>query len=241
MKRFMAYALVLLWAGGCGSTGQAEVEYPANASGTAGSFLVGDYTVTLDTARVAFGPAYFCATRAASSSLCPTAVNELATVAEIDALDPAPQPIGTVRGTVGAIRSVHHGWGLTWFPRQSSAGPADPTLPEHSALLAGTVSRATMTSFRFTATLDVAPKHQGELPVQGHRVQADVSSDTTGLHLTVDPRGWFTQVDLSALEALGLAEIELQPDTAPYDALVLGLTTAESVAFAWSSSSKGAP
>ena len=241
LRRSSGLALTLLVAvtPGCGSTGLNNVEYPATATGTTGDFIVGAHTITLEIARLAFGPAYFCATRAASADLCPTAVNELAAIAELDGIDPAPQALGTVRGTSGSIRSVHHGWGLTWFPRQSTAGSLDPSLPPHSAHFEGTATRAG-TSFRFVATVDVIPQIQGELPIQGRRGSADISAETAALTLSIDPRAWWAQVDFAELEALGLAEVLIEADTRAHDSVTLAMIAGTGLDFAWPLAAAGA-
>jgi hypothetical protein len=215
---------------GCGDTGQKRVSYPILGAGAGGEFTVGDWTVTLEVGRVAIGPIYFCATEAASSSLCSVAVNEFADVAEFDALSMAEQPIGEVRGVTGQIRSTTYDWGINWFPRQGQPTPAEAAPGGHSAHFEGTARRGAE-SVRFEADIDVPPTLAGTLAVQGLRVTPTVDVQNSALQLTVsvDPRAWWAQVDFDELAAAPMVE----PGSRAYSALSTAMRVGTPPRFEW--------
>lgn len=228
----MRLAFVLLLLAGCGDTGQVRVRYPALATGAPGTFSAGGWDVVLDVATVGFGPAYFCATAAASMDLCPTAVNELAAVAAFDALAAAPQPLGDVVGVAGALRSVAYDFGITWFTRQTAPSPAAGAPAGHSARFEGRASKG-MTTFRFVADIDVAPSRAGTLAVQGARVEADVGAQTARLTVAVDPRRFWDDVDFDALAAEAGDPIVVAPGSRAFNSVVLRMTTTAAPTFRW--------
>ena len=130
---------------GCTGTGQPDVSFPAYFVPTATkSFVVGDITLELSEARVAFGPAYFCASASGSATLCETALGEIRDEAVFDALSSDRQSIGTYHGFVGEVRSVSYDQGIHWFLPQQEARASTEAPGGHSALFRGTASRAGM-------------------------------------------------------------------------------------------------
>jgi hypothetical protein len=231
MKRFLVASLLV----GCGDTGQPSIEHDAVALGAASTAIdVGDYSVKLDVARVAFGPATFCASRAASNEQCPAAVAELAAVAAVDALSPAPQSLGRVQGFVGTVRSAGFGYGITWLNTQTSPAPASATPGRHSAHLEGTATnRMTMASFRFVADVDILPLNRGQHAVTSTGISASINERTARLEVRFDPSAWVAQVDFAELAAAGTATVTIDPKSRAGNALIVGMTTLAPPRFTW--------
>jgi hypothetical protein len=219
----------------CGQTGQTLVAYPAVAHGVdAVPFTTEDgFTVTLTRADVGLGPFYFCATAAASSDLCPSAVEEIAASATIDALSSSAQPLGDVTGASGSIRSVTYDLGISWFtssraPRATSGAPDG-----HSARFAGTAVRDAV-SFAFTADLDVTPTIQGQRAVQGQRASVDVVDDDTALAIALDPGAWISRVSFEEIApADGASDVVIDPASRAASALIGALIAQAPPSFSW--------
>src|SRR4051812_46243340 len=97
----------------CAGSGQPEVEYQVFAVPEAAGVILADegYSVTIDTATVAFGPVYFCASFSGSATLCDAALGELTTVTAFDAKDTTPRPLGLAHGFTGTIQSASYDYG----------------------------------------------------------------------------------------------------------------------------------
>lgn len=224
--------VAMLMLSACGDTGQRELVYPVFFAGQApAAFAAGAWQVTLDVARVGFGPVYFCATAAASADLCPVAVAEYRDSVEGNALDAAPQPIGEIRGVTGHIHSLMLDYALTWFNTQTSVRATDAAPGGHSAHFEGTATQGA-TSFAFVADIDVAPTIQGTSALQGVRVNADISHERMRLDVRVDATAWWRAVDFNALAALGASSVVVEPGTRAYNAVAVGMTTQPPV-FEW--------
>jgi hypothetical protein len=220
----------------CGQTGQTSVSYPIYGTGVAPApFSAGDWTVTLDTAMVGFGPVYFCATASSSPSLCPSAVFELADAGTVDALDPTPQLLGTVTGFSGAVHSAAYDYAITWFTTQSQPTPTPAAPGGHSAHFEGTASNAaTGVTFRFIADVDVTSVQQGFRTISGHSVDVDVESDTERLDVAFDAAAWWSGVDFDELAALGADPVIVPADSRANNAVVLGMMANARPVFVWS-------
>jgi hypothetical protein len=224
----------LLLCVGCGSTGQREVSYPLFASGQAPApFRAGDWEVTLEVARVGFGPAYFCATAAASSDLCPAAVAEFAQSAEFDALSPTPQQLGSIEGVSGTIRSATYDYAYTWLTTQRSPRPTAAAPRGHSAHFEGRATRGART-IRFVADVDVLPQTQGTRVVQGARAEADVQDSNVRLDLRVDAAAWWRNVDFEELAQSDRDIVVVPPTSRAYSAVVIAMTATATPVLEWS-------
>jgi hypothetical protein len=231
----------LTLAPGCGPAAQTPVSYPLYGESTGGVFMVGDWQVTLDVARVGIGPIYFCSTAGASAELCPTSLNEFADVAVIDARDPTPQRLGEVNGVTGEIRSVGYDLAYTWFPRQAEPTAA-PMAPEgHSAHFEGQAT-GPEGSFRFIADVDVVPRYAGLRAIrQVTGVDTRVTDSALRLDIRLDPQSWWKVIDFSALgegnvgTSLPVLIDRTDHNIVVHDTLVARITTAAGApTFLWS-------
>ena len=235
MRSILPLFLVVLCMA-CGQTGQTLVSYPFFARGTdASSTTQEDYRVELDVAEIGIGPVYFCATAAASSDLCPTAVQEWADSATFDALEPTAQQIGQIEGTTGTIRSAAYDFAIPWFTSSRSPRVTDGAPRGHSAHFEGTATRDGIT-LRFEADVDLVTSIQGERRVQGQRVTAEVDDSDMVLEVVVDPYAWWNRVDFTELEELGEADalVVVPADSRAMNALVTAMTAQEPPSFEWS-------
>lgn len=218
---------------GCGATGQPEVSYPIFARGSAPAPVqAGSWTVTLEVARVALGPIYFCATAAASSELCATALGEYPQAAVIDALDATAVRLGDVTGVVGRVRSVTYDFGVSWLPTQSQPTPSRAAPGGHSAHFEGRAVRGS-TVLRFVADVDALPRLQGTLVVEGQRVDADITGPGARLDVRLDAGAWWTAVDFDALLARGEDPVVIAPGSRAHNALVVAMTATAPPVFTW--------
>lgn len=222
---------------GCGDTGQKQLRIPLSAVSTGPVFSVGAWQIALTRASLAFGPVYFCATAAASSSLCPTAVAELADVVSVDLLQTEPRPLGQIEAVTGTIHSVTFDFGIVWgnSDRRPVSFPATPD--GHSAVFEGTATRGDA-RLRFTAAVDLVAQFQGSRVVQGALTQVDLSRAQSGSSSVIarfDPSAWFGQVDFDALWAARDAQSEVQITAASpaYNALVIGIGAVAPPRFEW--------
>jgi len=220
----------------CSGTGQPEVEYPAFAVATVPeSIEAGDWQVTLERAEVAFGPVYFCAAASGSATLCETAVGELASVHLVDALSGEAQPLGTVRGLAGAVRSASYDYGLHWYLTESSAN-ADPAAPGgHSAMFMGRATNGDGDALDFRAEVDVLPQYRGQRAVPTARADATVRDDVdTRLEVRFDPAAWIAGVDFDDLFAEAVdGGVVVSAGSTAHDAIAIAMVATHPAEFSW--------
>lgn len=235
-NRSAALLLSALAAIGCAGTGQPEAPYEAVAVGAAPrEVLAGDWTITLEEARVAFGPAYFCASATAGEDICEEALAEIAAVAAVDALDPSAQPLRGMRGYAGEIKSVAFDYGIHQFTTESKAVAAPEAPGGHSAVLRGRAARADGAALSFTAAVDVKPQKQGQRAVTSLTTSAAVGEEGIRLEVRFDPQAWIAEVDFDELAAGGAAEVMIAPGDRAHNALVIAMGSQLAPAFTWQS------
>ncbi len=232
-----AFALVsllcLVGAPGCAGTGQPEISYDAYAvSGSNLPVEAGDWTVTLDSATVAFGPVYFCAAASGSATLCETAIAELTTITAFDALAEEPARLGTVHGFTGAIRSASYDYGIHWFLTEDVPTPAPATPGGHSAHFEGRAQKDTVT-LRFVADVDVTAQFQGQRSVQSTPASARIEGGVERLDVHFDAAAWLAGVDFDEALASGEDPYVIKPGTPSYDAIVISMTAQRPPSFEW--------
>jgi hypothetical protein len=188
---------------------------------------VGSWSVRVTRADVTFGPVYFCAAASGSSTLCESSVAELASVASFDALNPAPQPLGRVRGFSGRIQSASFDYGISWF--DTSTAPAGAA---HSAHIEGEAKRGTEV-VTFVADVDVVPQYQGQTAVPTEAVDANVESSSYRLEIEFRPTSWVKQLDFDAIAASGQQPFVIAPGSPEHNALLLGIKNLAPPVFRW--------
>lgn len=218
-------ATLLLALAACGDTGAPAFQAPVYARGGAATVQAGAWTVTLTRAEVALGPVYLCATAAASSDLCPSAVAELTDVAAVDALAPAAQELGVLDIVPGEVRSAMLDYGITWLPTETRPTAKDGAPAGHSARFAGTAVQGDM-SLEFTADVDLAPPLQGGRTIEGLQLPRFTPAPGGSLRITVDAASWWIAVDFDALAAEGPGPHTLAPDSAAVEAVRFGMIAA---------------
>lgn len=231
-----AVALALAVAA-CGDTGQPLVQHPAVGVGTPPrTVTLGGWEVTVSVARVGFGPARFCASRAASPDLCENPLAELAATASIDALSATPQPLGTVEGFTGTVRSAGYGYAIPWLTTDTAPTPRSGAVSGHSAHLEGSARRtADGLVVAFVADVDVKPLVKGDPAVSTSGLSQSIEPTTSRLEIRFDPTAWAAQIDFDALAAKkGAGAVAVVAGTQAYDALVLGMTSLAPPTFTWS-------
>lgn len=237
----MLLALLLSVIAGCTASSQEPVEYDAVAIATpASTVLVGQWSLELSSAELAFGPAYFCASASGSSSLCEASNGEVTSIVRLDALSGAPQALGRVHGFTGTIRSVSYDCGITWFDTQTEATVAGAAPGGHSLHLEAVATRGT-TSLPLTADVDVVPQYQGQMAVPTAAASATVDSSAVRLEVHFDLSRWLGQLDrvdplgvplLDALAAPG-GPIQIRPGMPEHEALMIGMKNLAPPEFRW--------
>lgn len=217
----------------CGDTGRHEVSFPFHAGGTAvTSFEDDGWTITITEARIAFGPAYFCATPTADLDLCGTAVAEMRESVAVDVLA-APDALGEVHALTGTVRSAMWDHGLTFLLPDEAPTPTAGAIDGHSAHFAGTVDRDAE-HVVWTADVDVAARVSGAPAVRAVRTMHEITSANDALSIVFDPAAILARVDWSEVAAGatdGAARIE--PGTVPHDAIVIAMTSSALPTIEW--------
>jgi hypothetical protein len=218
---------------GCIEASQEPLDYDAVAVAQGnGTVVVGAWTITLTRADVALGPFYFCASASGSSTLCESSVAEIAGVTVVDALAPAPAPLGRVHGFSGTIASASYDLGISWFDTQRAPTPAPPLPGGHSIRLEG-VARSAAAAIPFTADVDVVPQFQGQNAISTAPASADVRSSATRLEVILEPAAWLRQLDFDAAAASGNVPFTITPGTPEHNAVLVGVKNLAPLQFRW--------
>lgn len=228
--------LIALALASCTNPGERPVAVFVEAHGTAvAPFVDGAYTVTIVRADVSFGPAYFCATEEASTDACATAVVSTTEAIAFDALDPAAQPLATLFGFEGTVRTVQYDMGLPFLLTEDAPTAQTGAVEGHSVVLEGTASDGVST-FAFTFALDVVSSEPGSTAVIGLPTVATLVSGAHHLDVAVDPRAWLEGVDWAALAAMPHAPGEpvvVPAGSAESVRVIDAMTVAHPPTFAW--------
>ena len=229
----LALALSLLPA--CGDTGQVRLSYPILARGVpAAPFQAGDWTVTLDDARLLFGPVFFCASVIAAADLCPSAQAEFTEVALLDLLDPTPRVIGEVNSLEGVINSLIFDYGVTWFVSQDTPQLVSNELNGQSAVFSGTATHPDGRTLQFSADLLLAPSIRGGFAVQLGGTKAEILSDDVQVEVAFDVTSWWSKIDFDVLAASGEPRVAIAPGSTAQNSLIISMTANDTPSFEWS-------
>lgn len=263
MRCVLAIATLCALSASCGQTGGSYVEVPFRGQGTAPETFTKDgWEVTLSEATVGFGPIYFCATDSALSSRCEVAVLEYLEGTTLDGLEPAQQPIGSLFGTTGTVRTAFFDYGIVWLltnplPEALAGVPGGPAVvrfespsyvPDgHSARFSGNATcvegPATCcpdedvcpSAYAFEANVDVLVVNPGTPAVNGIRTFQEITAAPRTLTVAFDPNAWWQSVDFGRLAQLddGSGQVVLGPGDPDYSALVISMTTNDPPSFTW--------
>lgn len=226
---FLAFLL------GCSGTGQPLTHYEANAEVIVPTpiELPSGALLTVDTCAFAFGPVYFCAAQSGSPTLCESALAEITEIHLIDCFDPTPQPLGSVNGLTGEIRSVSYDYGLHWFLTESKP-VADSKAPGgHSLQMTGHLDQNAKRT-EFVANIDVLPQYQGQRAVTTAPARASISEQTSGLKVQFKPGAWIEAADWeNLLEEAGPGPIEIAAELPGHSAVLLAMVSGAPPQFTW--------
>lgn len=226
---------------GCTEVSQEAADYDAIALPDPEPVVtVGEWSVRLTRAEVAFGPAYFCAAASGSSTLCSSSIAEVTSVTRIDALSGAPQRLGRINGFTGTIRSASYDLGISWFDTQAEPTPAPAAPGGHSMYFEAEASRPEM-SFLLTANVDVTPQYQGQTAVPTAPAEASVDSSAFRLEVHFHAARWFAELDrrhpedgATYLDALAAREAPaISPGSPEHNALLVGIKNLAPPEFRW--------
>jgi hypothetical protein len=228
--------------GGCGDTGQARTTLPISAAGTAPETVsVGEWEVTVTSARLAFGPVYLCSAQNAGLESCGQAAAEHLGATTFDALAPTPTPMGTMTGITGVtVLSGMWDYGRTWRLSEVEPHPLPSAVDgQHSAILevAARHEDGTNRSYRFVLDVDGRTQPSGSTAVRARLSAHALSPSDRGLVVRFDPTLWASMIDYDALALLPEpspgATTEVPPDHAAADALTIALTATALPSFDW--------
>lgn len=227
-------ALAAILGAGCVDAGRTRVSLPVHGAGTGvRTFEAGAYSVTLEEARIAWGPAYFCTTPFADVDLCPTALAEVRSAATIDVLDDTPQLIGELEGISGTVRSTMFDYGITWLLPAPAPAP-DPGAVDgtHSARFVGSAARGS-TITRFVLDVDMRPIASGVSAAHGVPTTHVLSARPDALVVRFDPARLFAGADFGDVEGLGGDPVVVPESSTVYQAVVIGLASSALPALEW--------
>jgi len=226
---------IALLALGCGTTGGSEVRLPlmAGAASEARSFEDEGWTVTIEEARIALGPMYFCPTTSADLENCPAAQAELRGAVTVDALDPSAPMLGELSALTGTIRSGMWDLGRPFLLGAARPAPIDGAIDGHSARFVARAERGEET-FRVRAEPDVSGMVSGIAAVRGVRTAHEIAGPDDGLTVRFDVPQILSRLDWEALsvEADG-GELVLVEGSVGYNALVQALTATALPTLTW--------
>lgn len=246
-RRFLPLTLAL--SSGCTDTGQDRVSVPLFLAGVDVSMpfmAVGDVSVTLDRADLAFGPLYLCA-GATAGDLCDTARLEWLDAAVVDTTSTTPVRAGQLEGVTGSIRSWMYDLGIS-----SQLTRAEPFVLEAAREL-GDVSFLVEgwadirgVQLPFSARVPVQQTETTELGVPVVRKSTsesffrDVTAEELGLVVRFDPRSWVRSIDFRAhvgdeacLAGTTCEEWTLGPDSEAFRSLRNALVSGARPTFEW--------
>jgi len=233
MKLSLFVVLAML-ASGCVESGRTHVAIPVHGAGVASrTFDVGGVTVTLDDARIAWGPAYFCTTSFADVDLCPTALAEVRNAAPIDVLDDTPQLVGELDGISGTARSAMFDYGITWLLPATAARPDLGAVDgAHSAHFAGSAEHGGVTT-RFVVDVDMVPSNSGVSAAHGVPAVHTLSDRPDALVVRFDPAAILAQADFTELETMPGDPVVVPESSSLYQSIVIALASSALPTLEW--------
>lgn len=223
MRRFLLVLLALALAPlACADAPQSPVSFDAFATVDTRP-REGGWSLELARAKVGFGPAYFCASAAGSSTLCASAVAELRGQTMLDALAPGPHALGRASGFSGTVRSASFDLGIDWFDTMA-APAASAAAPDGASFVAeGTARKAGRPEVPFVVRVEVVPQYQGQLAVPTSAADAVVGRGTTRLDVSFAVGAWLSAIDFDAAADAGISPLVVLPGTTDHDRVLLAI------------------
>ncbi len=245
LRTALSVILITVSLGGCGDTGQGRVSFPLAAAGTpAAELRVGDWTVTVEEARVSFGPLYLCASQTAGLENCALAAAEHLGASSVDALSASPTPMGTMEATSGVtVLSGMWDHGRSWRLGETAPRPLAGAVDGERSLVmlirAEDEARGIARLYRVALDVDGGSQPSGTLAVRSRLPAHLITEAEPGLVVRFDPSLWASMIDYDALATLpepGTAgtPIDVPPGHSARDALVAAVTATGLPSFEWS-------
>jgi hypothetical protein len=192
---------------GCGDVGQSEAEVPLYVSGSQlapSMTVVGDVTLDIDRAELAFGPLYLCA-GAQAGEMCDAARLEWLGSVRIDLKDPEPRRAGALSGTTGPVRSWMYDLGISSQLTHDEPFVLDAAqeLGGASLVVEGRASQGgSEVPFVVAVLVRQGADVEGGVPVvrkgTGDVFSHDVTGAEPGLWVRFDASAWLSKLDLRA-------------------------------------------
>ncbi|MBL8955936.1 MAG: hypothetical protein JNK82_34495 [Myxococcaceae bacterium] len=202
----------------CVDTGQEPVSFAMRVAGTAPAApapALNGWEITLDSARLAFGPLYLCPGFQAGS-LCDTARAEWVDSAVVDVLDPATYDAGTVEGSTGPVRSWMFDYGVVSLltQQQPVALAAAQRLDGNSLRLSGSARKGGR-ELPFALDVRIQQVVEGGASIvrksDTDTFSHDLAVGDTALTVRFDARPWLRDVDFDALVEMGTCASVARP------------------------------
>ena len=191
------------------------------------------WTVRIGEARIAFGPAYFCAANTADAELCATAVAELRESVTVDALTASLDALSEIDAITGTVRSAMWDHGLTHLLPDERALPTAGAVDGRSASFSGSAARGAE-EFEWRAEIEVLPPAAGSSAVFAVRTTHTITGASDALLVRFDAAAILEHVDWDAVArsaAGGTARIE--PGSVAHNAIVIAMTSSELPVLEW--------
>ncbi len=236
---FILLSFPMFSAGSCdeGSTGQQLIAYPLmGVALESASFTdARGWEITLDQARLTFGPLVFCSHQPTffkrdSLTDCGQVMGEWTQAAAWDLLSAADVELGVVSGISGQVHSLQYDFGWHWPPGAGAPRFLGPSGAASLELEGEAVRGPDRVEFSFR--VDVSPKNSGLFTVAGLAAEGAPDVSTARAVVRVDPAVVLRYVDFS-LYTQTAGVLTAEPGSALENQLRLGLISGTPLQFHW--------
>lgn len=189
----------------CGDDAVSVRDIELRVAGARVSAIAGrdEWTVELETARLAFGPLTLCPGRSAGE-FCDTARGEWVDAVVVNALEPRTKRAGYLVATTGPVLSFMYDYGIVSLLTRTTPYITDAAreLAGNSVELRGCATKAGQ-ELCFALSAPIAQTNQTEqgvpvVRVNGLRGLADLTQ-VSRLTATFDPTSWVSSIDFDAI------------------------------------------
>jgi hypothetical protein len=192
---------------GCADVAQEQAEVPLFVAGRELAEPIeaaGDVVLSIERARLAFGPLYLCPGFQAGE-LCDTARLEWLDSVVVDLTDAQPRRAGTLSGTTGTVRSWMYDLGISSQLTRSEPFVLDAAreLGGASLVVEGRArGGGPEVAFQFSVVVQQGGETERGVPVvrkgSTEAFDHDVTGEEPGLWVRFDPEPWLRGLDLRA-------------------------------------------